>query len=201
MKKLTLVFDLDAIVIDLLRTWITWLNKTHGYNLTIDDITQYNMHDVVPCGNDVYKFFTKERYRTCPVIPGAAWGLSYLQGAGHKIIVATATAGDTGSEKLSLLHKAAPWFHEDDLYVGKDKYKHRGDVFVDDAPKNIYAYRDVHPDTALMTIEYPYNRELKDVVHVFAKDYRQPENAWLEIVRGIQTIAGDEVLPSWHSMR
>lgn len=189
MKQLTLVFDLDAIIIDLLRPWIVWINENYACGLTIDDITQYNMHDIASCKNDVYKFFTKERYRQCPVLPGAAWGLGFLQGAGHKIVVATATAGDTGSEKLGLLHKAAPWFHEDDLYIGKDKYNRRGDVFIDDAPKNIYAYREVHPDTKLMTIAYPYNRELADVVDVYAQDYRQPEQAWQQIVQGVQEAA------------
>ncbi len=197
MKQLTLVFDLDAIIIDLLRPWIAWININYGTKLTVDDVTQYNMHDVFPCGNEVYKFFTKERYRECAPLPGAAWGLSYLKSAGHKMVIATATAGDTGSEKLGLLHKAAPWFHEDDLYIGRDKYERRGDVFVDDSPKNIYRYKEVHPDTLLATIAYPYNKELESVVDIYAQDYQATDQAWLEIVTGIEKHAGSCELPRW----
>lgn len=192
-KKLTIVIDLDAIIIDLLRPWLNWYNQIYGDNVTVDDIKTYHIEahtSKVAKIEDLYKFFEEHtNYANCPVLPGAAEGLLELREAGHDIIIATATAGQTAHLKWPLARKAAPWLHENDIMVGARKEKIMGDVFIDDAPKNIVKYRNAWPNSHILTIAYPYNRDCRTIVDCYASDHNNTDKAWREMCNYIHALA------------
>lgn len=196
MKELTIIIDLDAIVIDLIRPWLAFYNKDHGDNLTVDDLTTYKIHNhakKLKERKDLYKFF-KDRvnYASCPVLPGASEGLLELNDAGHDIIIASATAGSTADIKWHLVNKAAPWLHVDNVMVGARKEKLKGDVFIDDAPKNIVTYRNAWPEAHILTIAYPYNKSCITLVNCYAQDHNNTHRAWRQMCDYIKLLAKDK---------
>lgn len=179
MRKLVLLFDMDAILIDLLRPWLAWYNQTHDDKLTVDDIPGYNLENHVKCTPDqLYEFFTIERYESCPPLPGAAESLEKLHHEGHDIVISTATAGNTAQAKWTLAKKVAPFLKNSNIMVGSRKELIKGDVFVDDAPKNVVKYRNAWPQAHILTIAYPYNKDIKTLVDLYAEDHNNTTQAW-----------------------
>jgi 5'(3')-deoxyribonucleotidase len=190
MRKLILGFDMDAIVVDLIRPWLSWYNLEHGENITIDDIKTYKIENHVGKPDKIYDFFAdSKRYANCPTLPGAAEGLLELHKDGHDIIIATATAGQTANVKWLLAEEAAPWLNPNNLMVGSRKELLRFDVFSDDAPKNIVKYRNAWPNAQIITIAYPYNQDIKTLVNCYAQDYRDTAKAWRTKVDYIRQVA------------
>lgn len=193
MKHLTLLIDLDAIVIDLIRPWLAWYNKEYDDNVTVDDIKTYRIEEhlkKVAKVEDVYKFFDEHsNYANCPVLPGAAGALLELHKEGHNIIISTATAGQMAHLKWPLVHKAAPWLHESNVMVGSRKEKLFGDVFIDDSPKNIVKYRNAWPHAHILTIAYPYNRDCRTLVNCYAQDHNDTAKAWGQMYDYVNALA------------
>lgn len=194
-RQLCIGFDLDAIIIDLLRPWVDWYNNTHEDTLHIDMVTQYKVEKFMKKAPDieaVFAFFDEAgaRYAACPVLPGAAEGLLELKEAGHDIIITTATVDETANVKWHLVKKAAPWFNSNDVMVGSRKERLHLDVFCDDAPKNVVKYRNKWKDQAkIVTIAYPYNRDIQTLVDLYAHDHNDTVGAWRQIVDFIHTEA------------
>lgn len=191
MRRLTLLFDMDAILIDLLRPWIGWYNQNHDDKLSVDDVAGYHLEKyATKCTVDqLFEFFTHERYTSCPVLPGASEGLLELDAAGHDIIITTATAGQTAQAKWTLAEKVAPWLKDGNVMVGSRKELIKGDVFVDDAPKNVVKYRNAWPEAHILTIAYPYNRDIRTLVNLYAQDHNNTVQAWQQITQYIHTLA------------
>lgn len=198
MKKLTVLVDLDAIVIDLLRPWLEFYNRTHDDTVTINDITTYKLENhtkKLKKARDLYKFFEDHtNYKNCPVLPGASEGLLALNNDGHDVIVATATSGATASIKWHLVKKAAPWLHSDNVMVGARKEKLCGDAFIDDAPKNIVRYRNAWPKAHILTIAYPYNQDCSSIVNCYAQDHNHTDLAWKQMVQYLKALASGDHL-------
>ncbi len=196
-KRLTVLIDLDAIVIDLLRPWLAFYNKSHDDTVTIDDITTYKLENhtkKLRKARDLYKFFENHiNYSNCPVLPGASEGLLEMNDAGHDLIIATATAGQTANIKWHLAKKAAPWLHADNVMVGARKERLKGDVFIDDAPKNIVKYRNAWPDAHILTIAYPYNKDCSTIVNCYAKDHNNTIQAWQEMTEYVRLVADGDL--------
>lgn len=192
MRQLTLLIDLDAIVIDLIRPWLAWYNKEHGDVVTVNDLKTYHIeeHTKSKKREDVESFFqVHSNYANCPVLPGAAESLLKLNEDGHDIIIATATAGATAHLKWPLIHKAAPWLHENDVMVGARKEKLFGDVLIDDSPKNIVKYRNAWPNSHILTIAYPYNQDCKTLVNCYAQDHNDTTRAWNQMYDYVNNLA------------
>jgi 5'(3')-deoxyribonucleotidase len=193
MKSLVVVCDLDSIVIDLLGPWLDWYNSKWKDSLTVDDLVQYDIHKIVnpDCGTQIYDFLhdSPERYRKLPPIQGAVASLKLLQDAGHDLILASAVLGDTAGEKFRWCHQNLPFLPTQNLMVGARKERIWGDIFIDDAPKNLLAYRACWSEATLMSIMYPYNRHMTAHVDVHADGYLDTGKAWSEIVKAIQDIA------------
>lgn len=202
-RPLTCVFDLDSIVVDLHGPWLGWYNKEFGDNLQLSDLTTWHVHDHVKpeCGKRIYEFFADPaRYAASPLLPGAKEGLAKLHKAGHRIVISTATGVGVNKAliksendmtsvrmaKLDLIEKAAPFI--DNVHIGQDKFIVCGDVFIDDSPANLQAYKDRWPQAKTATIAYPYNENIMSLVDAYALSYQKPRQAWDEIVNFIMGI-------------
>lgn len=187
MKKLRILLDLDAILVDLLSEWLAWYNQQWKDNLTIEDITSWHIHDHVKCGNRIYEFFRgSKNYEKAKVIPGAAKAVRALHEDGHEIFIVSASSGSTAKSKHVHVGRVAEYLPSERIILAHRKDVVKGDVFIDDSPDNLRAYRAAWPAAKVMTIAYPYNRPLKDQVDVFAESYAQPEQAWEQIYTAIQ---------------
>lgn len=187
-RRLTIVFDLDSIIVDLLNPWINWYNKEFDDSLQVRDLHSWHIHQHVKpeCGERIYEFFRdNERYASSPILDGATEGLAKLHELGHRVVISTATGvkaktARTAQAKLALINKAAPFI--DNIHIGPDKFIICGDVFVDDSPENLRIYKDRWPEAKLVTIAYPYNRDIMNFVDVYAQGFDRPRQAWDEIV-------------------
>jgi 5'(3')-deoxyribonucleotidase len=196
-KELTILVDLDAIVIDLIRPWLAFYNKDHHDDLTVDDLTTYKIHNhakKLKQRKDLYRFFEDHiNYLSCPVLPGASEGLLEMHRAGHDLIISTATSGSTASIKWELVKKAAPWLHVDNVMVGARKERLKGDVFIDDAPKNIVKYRNAWPEAHILTIAYPYNKSCLTLVNCYAQDHNHTVEAWQEMTEYVRLLSDGDI--------
>lgn len=193
-RRLVVAVDLDAIIIDLIRPWLNWYNEKYDDNLTVDEVTNYKLETHAKKANKhVYRFFENlDNYAKCPVLLGASEGLQALNTSGHDVIIASATAGRTASLKWDMVEKAAPWIHVNDVMVGARKELIRADVFIDDSPKNIVKYRNAWPQAHILTIAYPYNKDCRSVVNLYAQDHNHTDKAWESMVQYIDALAGEQ---------
>lgn len=186
MNKLRVVCDLDNIIINLMDPWLSWYNETWKDNKTLEDLKVYSAHEwelKEGCGDRIFEFFEDmERYRNLPPLPGAVEGLKEIHNAGHEIIISTAVAGESASAKFFWCRKYLPFVPMNHIMVGGRKDVIKGDILIDDAPKNLTAYQKAWPTAKLFSIEYPFNLHLMEEVHLMAKCYRNTQAAWESIV-------------------
>lgn len=189
-RKLIIASDLDSIIIDLIRPWLGWYNEKHDDTVHIDHVTSYKIENFTKKTDRVFDFFQDhDNYRNCPVLPGAAEGLAAFHAAGHDVVIATSTAGQTAAIKWELVKKAAPWLNANNVMVGSRKELIRADVFIDDAPKNITRYRKAWPEAHILTIAYPYNRDQLHLTNLHAEDHNNTHKAWEQIVKYVDEIS------------
>jgi 5'-nucleotidase len=192
MNTLTIVCDLDGIVIDLLGAWLEEYNKKWNDSLTIADLKSYHIerHVKPECGNKIYEVFDNALfYRNLKPLAGAVEGLKKLHSRGHDIVICTATAGDTAQEKFYWCAKYLPFIPSKNIFVGARKELLLTDIFIDDAPKNLLAHHKKWGASArTISIAYPYNEHLRDTVWLHAEDHTDTRKAWSEIVDAIQDV-------------
>ena len=192
MKKLTILCDLDGIVANLLESWISAANSAHGTSIKREQVDKWEIDQCVPQGRRIYDLLTRELFADLVPIPGAIEALRSFHEVGHEVIVVTASSKDPGvsEAKLRWVLKHLPWLTMDDVFVGSKKHLVRGDALIDDAPKNILAYRKAWPGAAIVTIDYPYNRSTKVQKAVTYRAYSHEDfaAAWADIAHFIRAL-------------
>jgi 5'-nucleotidase len=198
MSGLILVFDLDSIVIDLLGPWVTYYNNIWNDNKTVSDITDYHIEKIVKpeCGAKIYDVFKDPGfYPNLPPIDGAIEALYKLHNQGHDVVIATAIAGFTPEERAKAAGdkylwcgKNIPFIPQRNIQIGTRKELIHADVFVDDSPSNIQAYKKKWPNADVLSIAYPYNIHMRLIVRYMAQDYQNTKQAWNGILEEIQDI-------------
>lgn len=187
MKRI--ICDLDSIVIDLLVPWIAEYNRRWSENISVESITDYGLEKFVKPErvSDLFGVLGEPGfYLKLPPLAGAVEALTELHKNGYDIVVATAVASSgNAQDKFVWCKKHLPFLKHRDIFVGARKELLRGDVFIDDAPKNIVAYRNAWPDATIMTIAYPYNQDCKTLVDVFAHSHQDTKGAWREMTDAI----------------
>lgn len=188
-EKLTIVCDLDSILVNLLGPWLDWYNRTYNDQLTVAHLTAYHIEKIVKpeCGWKVFDFFDRDKphsvqppaYHDLPALPGAVEALRVLHDHGHDIIISTAVAGETAGDKFTWCKKNIPFIKQSHIMVGSRKERLHCDIFIDDAPKNLEAHRAAWPDTLHLAIAYPYNAEVPGIVR--AESWNDTRAAWAEI--------------------
>lgn len=187
-RKLRLAIDLDAILIDLMTDWLNWYNYHFHDDLTLDDMTSYHIENFAKKGDPFLFFENPNNYLNCQPMAGAREALEEFRRDGHQVIIATASIVGTSNVKYSLARKVDPKIKDRDLMIGSQKEVIFADVFIDDAPKNIVAYRNEWPKATIMTIAHPYNQDCRTLVNCFAEDHNNPARAWEQMrayVRGL----------------
>lgn len=191
MKKLTVLCDMDSIIVALTPKWLKMYNQDHNDNVTLEDIKSWDMAHNVKIGTKIYDYlYTPGFFLDVEPVDGALGAIKWIHD-NHNLVIASAPSwpGNSASDKITWLKKHVPWFNKRDLMLGHHKYLLKGDIFIDDSPENIQAYAKHWPGANIMTISYPYNQGVKNLIHTFAEDYTDTQKAWDTILEDIDYIA------------
>src|SRR5216683_2111298 len=190
-KRLTILTDMDGIVVDFLQQWLDEYNEQYGRNVTKADITEWDLHKVVPDGKLIYSILHRPGFfEHLPVIPGALAALDHMLTKGHDVVFVSAATGNALKDKETWIKKYTP-FMKNRLLLAWDKtpkYYIEGHEMIDDGPHNIIAYRQARPSAFITGIEYPYTAPGIGAANVLYR-YEDTERAWANMLRDIDLLA------------
>ena len=185
MKKLTVLVDMDDVLVNTLEAWVWWLNRAFYSDVFPDDITDWDISRSYPYApvELLYEpLKNPEFWETVRPVPGAREGLLKLYKGGYRVSVVTASWYDTLQPKMDrALFKWFPELSWRDVVVTHYKQGVRGDVLIDDNIDNL-----TDGNYAKLLMDAPHNRNKQvddDIIRV---------KNWPEIIRKINEIAMEE---------
>lgn len=139
-KKLTILCDIDGVVDDLVEQITDKYNEAYNDNLTLDQITKYNMNEFTkPECEDVFdEFCTPELILNMNPIEGAVEAVTELMKK-HDFYFITSTIPENVGYKNSWLKEYFPLYTEKMLIVAYDKSVVPGDILIDDYANNLHS--------------------------------------------------------------
>lgn len=194
MKRLTILCDMDGILVDLTPYWLDCIARDTGVRVFPDEINQWSIHK---CGaltqlrpDQVYGYLHQPGFfRNAPALPGAVEGLKALHDLGHDVFICSSPSSpESAKEKLEWLADKAPWLKPEKVFLANKKTMVKGDVLIDDHPDTLTEYPKHWPGAFVLGIEYPYNRQLRGT-RVLCSDYADTVKAWNEILDHIASFA------------
>lgn len=182
--KKTILVDLDSTVADLLTPWLAAYNETCGDNLTVEELTTFDTHEYARHGHRVYEPFQKPGFfAELPPIPGAFEALDKLRVKADIVIVTSAPSHPhVMGDKAMWVRKHLPWLCVHKFVVAGAKYLIHGDALIDDAPHFAEQYKNRHPQALVTGICFPYNEKHERNFHFLARDWKNTERAWRDIL-------------------
>lgn len=163
-----LLIDMDQTICDLITPFLKIYNRECNDNLTINDITEYNLANFVKSEykHKVVEIFTTPGFfLNLEPLPYSIEVLNRLKRSHSIWIVTKPMKGKSVDEKVEWVRHYLPFLESNLIFTDK-KYMIRGDMLFDDCPEYI---ADFHSNTVVM--DYPYNRNVR-------ADFRV--NNWLE---------------------
>lgn len=144
-KKGIIGVDQDDVLAELLPKWIKRYNELYGDKLSVEDITDWNIHQFVKpsCGVKVYDILHFHKfYRDLDVVPNAQEVLKELS-EDYDIFVVT----DAMASRMSFKSKF-DWLQENFPFIDKRNYVFTGnksifagDYLIDDGVHNLEKFR------------------------------------------------------------
>lgn len=205
MKRI-LLLDMDACIANLEGPWLDAYNRDYNDNLTPDKITDWEIQDFVKpeCGAKIFDYLSVPGfYESLPVIPGSQDAVAYIDRltdrAGHQAYeIFVVTSGTNHpcipSQKVTWMAKHFPWIDAKHIITCYHKELVKGDVLIDDSPKNAKKYRRAWPDAKILSIAYPYNEKAKKYYDLLAESYCNKQMAWVEIAQYLTRLANEETV-------
>ena len=187
---------MDEILANLLEPWIALFNQRYNKNLTIDEMKEWGVEHFVGKGliGPMYRLLdTPNLFKNLVPLPGGKETLKRIHDKGHEVIISTSQAKlpQISADKLTWLRNHLPWLDHENVFIGRKKYKLKGDVWIDDGPRNHKLIREHWPDVHICSISYPYNRETKGLVNLDAEGYKDTSKAWSQIEAYIDKVANE----------
>lgn len=154
--------DLDGVVCGLHAEWLRRYNADFGDSLTLADITTWDMvpHVKPECGRRIYEYLhARDLYDRIEPIAGAIDGVRRLRAAGHRVVFVTSCVdGPMAMSKIAWLSRFDVFTSMADVVIAHDKSLVRGDLMIDDYPKNLDDF-----DGPAILFDAPYNRASEHV--------------------------------------
>lgn len=199
MSKKILV-DMDGIVADLATPWFEIYNKRHPDDiLTTENQRTWDFGKSAKYKGDIYSILkTEGLYRELKPIEGSQDAIKAIQAikaadgsAAYEVFFLTAsiTAPDILADKSWWVRHHFPNVPIKNFFTGYKKSMVKGDVFIDDSPRNMSEYRAAWPDAKILTIEYPYNEDVAKQIAAVHPSWKDPRRAWEEIVEYLKSLA------------
>lgn len=146
LQKLTIAVDVDEVCADLLSEWIRRYNRDYEDSITLPQITQWDMTQVVKpeCGKRIYEYLNEpDLYRQIKPYPEALGAVEFLRRCGHRVVFATTCVRKSYDTKIEWLVENGFIADErvpKDVYPCGDKSLIMADVLVDDGVHNLETF-------------------------------------------------------------
>ena len=189
-NKLTILVDMDSIMVNLQKEWYRRYNADYDDNLTPDDILTWDTHLYVKpeCRRKIYSYFTPEMFRSLEPIDGAIGKIKKWKKQGHHVYIVSAPPWGCADAKYEWMREYAPFITSRDIILAHPKFLVKGDVLIDDSPNNISKYRQAWPESKIFTIAYAYNKDVEDLTDIRAGSWDSTEEAWEEFDKQIEIL-------------
>jgi len=135
-----IMLDVDAVVADLHAEWLRLYNHDYNDQLMVEEITDWDMTKFVKpeCGKSIYKYLEfPDLYNQIQPIDGALSGVKHLRSLGHRVVFATSGTYSHPKYHWLVRNDFDPGEWGRDYMVVHDKGLLKGDLLIDDRPKNI----------------------------------------------------------------
>lgn len=141
MQKLTIVTDMDDVLEDFCDVWVSYLNGRFGRDVRPEDVTDWDISKSYP-GIDkhlLYKVIEREDFwKLISPFSDAVAVTRQLVEEGHRVYVATKATPVTALYKYEhVMKRFFPHIPARNFNVVNDKSLLRGDVMIDDNPRNL----------------------------------------------------------------
>lgn len=151
--------DQDQVLADILSVWIDRYNYDYLDNLSVADITDWDIHKfVVPkCGMKIYDYLNDpDLFESLPVIEHSQEVLEELSKK-YEIFVCTAPWNEENvAPKYRWLRKHFPFINEDNYIFTRNKSILKADFLIDDKPENLECF-----DGYKIIFDAPHNQREK----------------------------------------
>ena len=94
-----------------------------------------------------------------PLVDGAKKAIRYLRAFGHEIVWVTSPWSSCIGWETARRSWIKKNFGSDDVVVTSSKHHIDGDVFIDDKPENVEAWKKAHPNKKAFIYDQTYNRD------------------------------------------
>lgn len=160
--------DLDGVVANFNKGWIDFYNRQFGTSL---DVSQVDAWDVIPQlthFQHMGEFWEwaenlngSSLFRHLDTFPDAVPALEKLAADGHEIIIVT-------TKPEFAIDDTHAWIEEkniptSEVHIVSRKDRVEADVFLDDAPHQLYQLRRHRPDAVVVRFARPWNHEIPGV--------------------------------------
>ncbi len=184
---MTILVDMDDTIEQLLKAWVSRANAKYGRNVSLDEITDWNVAAPYPgvTKKEIYGVtYEPGFWSSIEPMPGAAEALRHFMDEGHEVYIVTATEIEHVEEKMKgLLFRYFPFLSWAQVIITGRKQMIRGDVLIDDGIHNLVGgeYRKI-----LFTAPHnrDYDAEANGMIRV---------HTWEETVRIIDAMAAEKV--------
>ena len=164
-KKLTILCDMDCIVVSMLGPWVKRYEKETGQVIHVSDLTDYNLHKRATHPAVLDEILNSDGFfADLPAVPKAIWGVRELLRAGHDVVFLTQAprASDFGvRDKREWMRRNLPEFDITNMIFAHRKELVAGDVLIDDAPHHLEKWKKSNPNGKTATLNWNYNQDVE----------------------------------------
>ena len=176
-----ILVDMDETICDLLTPWLEIYNNIYDDNLTIDEITTYDLRDHVKeeAKEYIHGFLDRFRlFKDLEIYPGVAEYLEKLNKEHEIYIVTYAPSFFAVVDKMNWIAEHLPFLREDQVIFTNKKHLIKADVIIDDNPEylnNFIGFK--------IVMERPYNKDkvIPPAVYI-------PHNDWEYVYKIIKSL-------------
>lgn len=140
MKRLTVLADMDEVLNELLKHWVSALNKKCRSDIRREDITGWEIRPYFPAlsQTEIYAPLKEDDFwLNMTPAAGAKQYIERLQKDGHRVLVVTAAHYGTVKPKIKWLLNTFTSIAWEDVIIAFHKQIINGDVLVDDGVHNL----------------------------------------------------------------
>jgi 5'(3')-deoxyribonucleotidase len=184
--KMIIACDVDNVIATLQETVTKLFNKEYGTNYTLNDITEYNVSNVLP-SKDAYNmkemYAQKGIYTFVKPVDGAQKALQKLINAGHQVYLVTDAIPQMYNEKVKWINEFFPFIDNAHIVAMKHKHLFKADIMIEDNIENLLSGVHYHR----ICLDYPWNRAVQDYAYGICRC-----SNWNEIVDAVNKINEEE---------
>jgi 5'(3')-deoxyribonucleotidase len=131
-----ILVDMDGVLADVYSQFILMECDKYGIKIDVNTLNGKLESDRFPHYDVIVR--SSGFFRTAPVMPGSIGGLKYLNSRYNVLVVSSATEfPDSLKEKLEWLNEFYPFISWKQMIFCGEKHSIKGDIMIDDHPKNL----------------------------------------------------------------